>query len=355
VLKLNPSGKIKKTQLTQREFPRSIWYVTMFLRETNFTCQEVLCVRQGQPPSPARAAVFFTTLLLAGIALSNVAPPGPVGGAIRHVLMFVGIALLFTTFADGRPVREVFRLRALSLWGVVKSICLGLASWGLIYMLGSLMILLVQRLGGKMYQPYPELQQLPFGVALVVAGLIPALCEEFAFRGYLQYGLEGLGPRAAVVLTGLLFGVMHFSVVRLVPLALLGMIFAAAVQRVGSILPSMIMHFVNNGTVLALSFGLGQAGSGSADTSGPSPSGMTLVMMTGVVITLGLVVWAMLKSFGPGDLARPAEGPVRAEQQQAEVRGGLGRWVPVILGLLPGLALYAWAGLQELHTVFGPK
>lgn len=221
-------------------------------------------MRQGQPPSPARAAVFFTVILLAGMGLDFIPRmlPGPAGVVLRHLLMFVGISLLFTAFGDRRPVREVFRLRWLSPGGVVKSVCLGLASWGLVSVLGSVIILLVQRLGGTMYQPYPELQQLPFGVALLVAGLVPAFAEEFAFRGYLQYGLQGLGARTAVILTGLLFGVLHLSIIRLVPLALLGMIFAAAVQRVGSILPGIIMHFVNNATVLALSYGLQQPGGG---------------------------------------------------------------------------------------------
>jgi membrane protease YdiL (CAAX protease family) len=311
-----------------------------------------LFVEQGQAPSPARAGAFFTTVLLAGIGLSILPPilPDAAGLILRQLSMFVGISLLFTAFLETQPLRQVFRLRGLSIVGIVKSLFLGLLSWGLVYVMTSLILLLVRRLGGEMYQPYPELETYSFPVALLLLGLLPAFCEEFAFRGYVLYSLGPMGSRVAIILTGLLFGALHLSLIRLIPLSLLGMVFATAAHRTGSILPSMIMHFVNNATVLGLSYGFRNAGDLTSDMSMPDPGGITLLFLVIATAALGMVVWAMVHNFSPDDLASPpAEAPPLPETVRAPRAS---RWLLLVVPLLPAILIYTWAASMEVIKVF---
>ncbi|HET9949602.1 MAG TPA: ABC transporter permease subunit/CPBP intramembrane protease [Longimicrobiales bacterium] len=91
---------------------------------------------------------------------------------------------------------------------------------------------------------------------IVLLALTPALCEEIVFRGVLLGGTRSLGVARAVLLNGLVFGAFHLSLetaIRFLPTALLGMLIAWAVLRTGSIWVGSLMHFLNNGTIVALS------------------------------------------------------------------------------------------------------
>ena len=82
---------------------------------------------------------------------------------------------------------------------------------------------------------------------LLAVAVSPAVCEEVVFRGAILSGVRSkLSFWGSVVLVGVLFGLFHVSVYRILPTAVLGMTLTYAVLRSGSIFTSMLMHFVNN-------------------------------------------------------------------------------------------------------------
>ena len=90
---------------------------------------------------------------------------------------------------------------------------------------------------------------------LALVALTPAICEEALFRGPILRGLRTrAGPAAAVALTGLLFGVFHLELSRILPTALLGILLSLVALESGSILPAMLAHFLNNASLVVLAF-----------------------------------------------------------------------------------------------------
>jgi sodium transport system permease protein len=88
---------------------------------------------------------------------------------------------------------------------------------------------------------------------LALVALTPAICEEALFRGPILRGLRTrAGPVAAVALTGLLFGVFHLELSRILPTALLGILLSLVALESGSILPAMLAHFLNNASLVVL-------------------------------------------------------------------------------------------------------
>ncbi len=84
-------------------------------------------------------------------------------------------------------------------------------------------------------------------LVIIVIALIPALTEEFMFRGLVQRSFEqGLGPRKSILLTGIIFGVYHLNPFSIVPLVLLGVYLGFLVFRANSIVVSIAAHFYNN-------------------------------------------------------------------------------------------------------------
>lgn len=82
---------------------------------------------------------------------------------------------------------------------------------------------------------------------MTVIALVPAVVEEFLFRGLIQSSLErGSSPMRAAVATGVIFGAYHLVPSSFVPLALLGVYLGYLACRSGSVWVAVIAHFCNN-------------------------------------------------------------------------------------------------------------
>ncbi len=90
-------------------------------------------------------------------------------------------------------------------------------------------------------------------MGLINIALVPAICEEVMFRGYVQSALEkswGIWP--AIILSGLLFGMFHIQLTNLMPLAALGILLALVTWLSGSLVPAILAHLINNGGAVLL-------------------------------------------------------------------------------------------------------
>lgn len=88
----------------------------------------------------------------------------------------------------------------------------------------------------------------------VLATLWAPLVEELIFRGSLLRHLRRrLGVLAAAMVSALFFGFMHsYEALLLLPVIMLGFVFALMRQWRGSLVPSMTAHALHNGVMLAL-------------------------------------------------------------------------------------------------------
>ena len=91
-----------------------------------------------------------------------------------------------------------------------------------------------------------------FLAGILVACLLPAVCEELIFRGIILRGLRGLGKVPAVLLSAAAFSLVHMSPMQTVHQFLLGVVLAIVALETRSILAPMLIHFVNNLLALIL-------------------------------------------------------------------------------------------------------
>jgi membrane protease YdiL (CAAX protease family) len=87
-----------------------------------------------------------------------------------------------------------------------------------------------------------------FFMALVIMAFFPALFEEIFFRGAVQNLLERWWkrPLLAVLVTSLLFSLIHMSVFLFLSRALLGFMLGLMYQRSKNLWVNIIAHFLNN-------------------------------------------------------------------------------------------------------------
>lgn len=99
------------------------------------------------------------------------------------------------------------------------------------------------------------LGNVPFVGALLLIGLLPAICEETLFRGYLFAATKNkLKPIPAMLIVAAIFGIFHMSLSKFFTTGLLGFVFCYVVYKTGSIALSSMMHFINNAISVVLMY-----------------------------------------------------------------------------------------------------
>ncbi|PTQ93179.1 hypothetical protein C8P68_10951 [Mucilaginibacter yixingensis] len=93
-------------------------------------------------------------------------------------------------------------------------------------------------------------------VTLFVVGFLPAISEEFLFRGCLQtiFRRWDMSVHSAVWLAAFIFSFMHFEFLGFVPRMLLGGALGYLCAWSGSIWPSVFCHFLNNGFAVVVTY-----------------------------------------------------------------------------------------------------
>lgn len=133
---------------------------------------------------------------------------------------------------------------------------------------------------------------------IIVVALIPALSEEFMFRGYIQRSFEiKLKPFYAALITALFFGANHFNPYGLLPLIILGLYFGYAAYMSDSIFIPIILHFLNNFTAVMLYFIFGDDELISSTVKKPFEPGSSLMMILFMSVIFVFVVAAIKKYY----------------------------------------------------------
>jgi sodium transport system permease protein len=214
-------------------------------------------------PSTGQAFFAFTLIVvLQWIALGDSGPGSLVIRTGTSYLAFVAapplfMALLLTT----RP------LQGLALrWPSLKALLVAALLAGLLLPpLAKLTITILQqfpRLEDLLSERQPLVQELrnlrdgegmAWWMYLVVFVLLPAVCEELAFRGFILSGLRRRFPVwTAILISSLLFAVYHLNAFQALPTFILGVVLGVLTVRSGSIFPGMLFHLLYNGMLIGV-------------------------------------------------------------------------------------------------------
>ncbi len=91
-------------------------------------------------------------------------------------------------------------------------------------------------------------------VLLIVCVAIGApLVEELFYRGLVQPALiRKTNVPVGIAVTSLIFGAVHFALVELIPLSVVGLAFGIVAHKTGRLAPAIVAHMVFNGFTLAV-------------------------------------------------------------------------------------------------------
>jgi sodium transport system permease protein len=153
------------------------------------------------------------------------------------------------------PLKDAFALRLPSRRGLLGTLLLGAGGWAVGLAVGSVLsrfqgaVDYSEQLGELLGKNGP----LSLFAAVLLVAVLPALCEEACFRGVVLTGLSRSGSRGlAVVGSALAFGLFHVNPYHVAAAATLGLVLGYAAYESRSLLPGVLLHFVNNGLQMVL-------------------------------------------------------------------------------------------------------
>lgn len=175
--------------------------------------------------------------------------------AILTPLVFLGIFLVYnkTKRISFSASRTKFNLnyKTILILIAVSLICV----FGIQYFIGGINIGL-ETIGYKLSNiDLPLTNGWWYVLNIFLLAFLPAVCEELIFRGVIFNGLrKNTKDITAVLISALLFALMHGRLEQLVYPFILGIILGVVVLRTKSVVASMIVHFCNNLIVVTLTF-----------------------------------------------------------------------------------------------------
>lgn len=225
---------------------------------------------RGDIPTVAQAFLCGVLLLLARFFASSLIPAGfdwqgmLLQNTVSQVGLIAGPAVLLAFLLTRKPFDTLMLKRT-------KASHLGLAA-----LLAVAMHPIVATLANGIRTLYPiseqalakleQIQQMLGGapnmyVLLLMVAVLPAICEELAFRGFILSGLRRMKSQwLAIVVSALFFGIAHQMLQQSIAAFLVGLLIGYLSIRTNSIFPCMVYHLIHNSLPLLTASWLGEYG-----------------------------------------------------------------------------------------------
>ena len=173
---------------------------------------------------------------------------------IQIVTMLAVPLLLYTLFVSKnfRKTLSDTGIKKVSSKIVLLTILLGVLLYFFNSFISNFFASLLSLLGWEnLYSRFASTSvQFSYGLLLkefILSAILPAICEEFLHRGIMLHaGQKYSNPRYCLFISSILFGLMHLNIQQFFYATILGFIMGYVALVADSIIPSMILHFMNN-------------------------------------------------------------------------------------------------------------
>ena len=218
-------------------------------------------------PSAVESALVYLAMLaytvLAGRHFSRL------GGYVGTMLFTLGLGFFPFLYAllRGYSLFSVFRLRASRPRDVVGGLIMSAGLFLFVLIACDALAYFAPQLGEESSPVRDFLVRGNGFVAVLAVAVLPAICEEVLFRGFILSGFSSsVGKWPAIILCGCLFGFLHMQPLQIPFTAIVGIGLAYAAFETGSIIVPVVMHCAHNLLLLIIVRHAGAVASGSPDS-----------------------------------------------------------------------------------------
>lgn len=168
------------------------------------------------------------------------------GILITEFLLIAFPTIIYVKF-KGASVKRELRFNRLGLIDVLLIIVAFFSAYFVAVFLNLLAEILISMLGNLIIPeiPFANNPNEYFMLLFIIAGSA-GICEEILFRGFILRAYEKLGMWPNIIITALLFSILHLNIQNIVAPFFLGILLGFVVYKTNSIFAGIIGHFVNN-------------------------------------------------------------------------------------------------------------
>ena len=204
---------------------------------------------------------FFVGIRILSSSVQINETVGYVLNAVIQIVLEFGLSVFLFTYLRKQKLKQTFSdygYKKISGKAVFISILLGILVYIATIFIASFFSM-IMNLFGYEKSATQEISSYPVWLLILelfLTAILPAICEETAHRGMLMNVYDKkLGTKKAIILSGLLFGLMHLNINQFFYATILGFYFGYVAFMTKSIFPTMIMHFTNNAISTIMNYG----------------------------------------------------------------------------------------------------
>lgn len=167
------------------------------------------------------------------------------GTIVSQIMIFV-LPMVLTWYMK-TDKKQLFYLNKPDFGKVPGAILFYIGSYVLATVIGAVLTNMFPESAQNVNISFDEIFSHPFIIVVLVVALMPAVGEELLFRGLIYGSMKHKYSVVwAIVISSVVFGVFHGSIVRILPTGILGACFAYVLYKTNSIYVTSCMHFFNN-------------------------------------------------------------------------------------------------------------
>jgi hypothetical protein len=201
-------------------------------------------------------------------------------------------AVIFTVVHKLQPA-AFLRIRGISIPEGLLIVFMAVASSFIASVLNAFVVSLLEKMGPVRVEGIPAPENIrELWIQIFVFAILPAVCEEFFFRGIIYRSFESLGSGVAMGVSAFYFALFHFDIRNLLGPLFLGFLITWYCYRTNSIFAAVLAHFVNNLMAVLASWFNREAAEASMLLTGD-----TLGQMFSFAAFAGVVLVILMRAF----------------------------------------------------------
>ncbi|MEG2295993.1 MAG: ABC transporter permease subunit/CPBP intramembrane protease, partial [Oscillospiraceae bacterium] len=210
-------------------------------------------IKPKKSPPFSEGIIFYFIILVIFLIVSSILQP-IIGLTTLIVtqLLFLGASFLFTWYVKA-DFKHTFSLKIPKLHHILGSLILYAGGFVFVQLLSNLMFTYIPFVRYMNEQLSGQIIIESLFLNLLIVAILPAICEEVLFRGVIYSSISSkCSPKVAIVISSILFGIMHLDPARIILTSILGIVFAYTLYYSKSIFIPILLHLINNGMAVLI-------------------------------------------------------------------------------------------------------
>jgi membrane protease YdiL (CAAX protease family) len=176
-------------------------------------------------------------------------------GILITEFLLVALPTIVYVKAMGASVKKELRFNSLSFTDSLLVAVAFISAYFIAVFVNLLGEILISMMGNLIVPDIPfATDPTEYIVLLFVIAGSAGICEEILFRGFMLRAYEKFGMWKSIVITALLFSILHLNIQNILAPFFLGLVLGFVVYKTNSIFAGILGHFINNAISVTLGY-----------------------------------------------------------------------------------------------------